>query len=173
MRSGVCASCLVLGLILTLAGASKVGAAPSVAGMSLNLMAMTTTSAKLSTVQSVPAASARMVPASVSAPAQVQVPAQPSAPLEVAVEKMMMVAEMQAMVVITPPDPLTNPEPEPTTPPPPQPTYSVVTERPDYAFNQAGLNFQERTTITMGQIGIGVGPGLETGVVRYVPVGEF
>jgi len=49
----------------------------------------------------------------------------------------------------------------------------IAAERPDFSYRSGRLEFQEQSTHTTGQTGMGVGPGLPQGVTRYVPAGEF
>lgn len=54
-----------------------------------------------------------------------------------------------------------------------QPTYSLVSPRPDFDYNSAALDFVELDSFTQPQYGMGVGPGIQVGTVRYAPAGEF
>ena len=65
----------------------------------------------------------------------------------------------------------------------PSPLYSIAPvrnnkleiagQRPDFRYRPGRLEFESQDTHTTGQNGMGVGPGLPPGSVRYVPVGEF
>lgn len=58
----------------------------------------------------------------------------------------------------------------------PQPgtnNLEIAGKRPDFRYNPGRIEFKPETTHTTGQHGMGVGPGLPPGAVRYVPVGEF
>ena len=55
----------------------------------------------------------------------------------------------------------------------PSTQLEIAAERPDFSYKSGRLEFQEQSTHTTGQTGMGVGPGLPQGVTRYVPAGEF
>lgn len=55
----------------------------------------------------------------------------------------------------------------------PSTKLEIAAERPDFRYQSGRLEFQEQSTHTTGQTGMGIGPGLPQGVTRYVPAGEF
>ena len=55
----------------------------------------------------------------------------------------------------------------------PSTQLEIAAERPDFSYRSGRLEFQEQSTHTTGQTGMGIGPGMPQGVTRYVPAGEF
>ncbi|GMU55990.1 MAG: hypothetical protein AMXMBFR33_51360 [Candidatus Xenobia bacterium] len=138
-------------LVLFALGSNGSGAAPTLSGKSLSMSSMSGGASAPSNVQSVPAKS--MPVRSLMKTASLRTTSAKASPLVVSPSVVAPVPN------VTAPGPLTG--------------YSVVEDRPDFSYRQAALKFIEQPTFTTGQIGMGIGPGLPVGTVRYVPVGEF
>lgn len=82
--------------------------------------------------------------------------------------------QIKNLMVMTPTGETSDPQPATTTVPEPGTvSMEIAGKRPDFRYHSGRIEFQPQTTHTTGQLGMGVGPGLPPGVVRYVPVGEF
>ncbi|MCE7873065.1 hypothetical protein DYH09_22170 [bacterium CPR1] len=144
--------------VLVALGSSGSGAAPTLSGKSLSMSSMSGGASVKSAVPSVPTKSVSSRKMMKTASLKIA----PTPTLNVSME------ELKAAVVTTP-----EILPPGATAPGPLVGYSVVEDRPDYSYRPTALKFIEQPTFTTGQIGMGIGPGLPVGTVRYVPVGEF
>lgn len=61
----------------------------------------------------------------------------------------------------------------PPPPPPPQVRIEAAERRPDFLYRQGRREFRSQNTFSTAQINLAVGPGVSSGAVRYVPIGEF
>ncbi len=147
--------------VLIALGSNGSGAAPTLSGKSLKMSAMSGVASAPSNVQSVPAKSAPVRALMKTASLTAKVTPSVVAPLVV------------APVVGPGAGPVVGPIVPNATAPAPLTGYAVVEDRPDFSYRQTALKFIEQPTFTTGQIGMGIGPGLPVGTVRYVPVGEF
>lgn len=138
-------------LLLFALGSNGSGAAPTLSGKSLSMSSMSGGASAPSSVKSVPAKS------------------MPARSL-MKTSSLRTTAAVSPAVVVSPP--VVGPAPN-VTAPGPLTGYAVVEDRPDFTYRQTALKFIEQPTFTTGQIGMGIGPGLPVGTVRYVPVGEF
>lgn len=167
----------ILGLAALLTCGQKVVAAPTVNGMALSVTAISLTSSSgLSSTQSMPSTFPPKVPSNVSSPPVVTVSAKMKTPVKMASMKMTMPATITGGKQPQPGSQTQSGTSAPNsvgTPVAPQPAYAVVDQRPDFYYNPPALNFVPGNSYNTGQIGMAVGPGLQPGMVRYVPVGEF
>lgn len=144
-------------VLLFALGANYSGAAPTLSGKSLSMTSMSTGSSVKSSIQSIPAS---------------------SGPVKAAMKMASVRTSSVSPSVVVAPSvvaPVAPPAPGPgtTTGTAPLTGYSVVEDRPDFSYRPTALKFIQQPTFTTGQIGMGIGPGLPAGTVRYVPVGEF
>lgn len=55
----------------------------------------------------------------------------------------------------------------------PAASFGLVERRPDFQYQAGSREFQATPTYTIGQKGLGIGPGLGSNHTRYSPLGEF
>ncbi|MFA5505307.1 MAG: hypothetical protein WC423_07770 [Vulcanimicrobiota bacterium] len=55
----------------------------------------------------------------------------------------------------------------------PAASFGLVERRPDFQYRAGSREFQATPTYTIGQKGLGIGPGLGSNHTRYSPLGEF